>query len=101
MYRLGVLMGNLADDPLGQTYTASLTQGLRALDWRGGGNLRVDWRWTGGGPPLFHPYAAELVALGPHAPLSHGSPSLLTLRRNTRTKPPLFSLFSPTLWPSL
>src|SRR5712672_3145889 len=32
MYRLGVLMGNLADDPLGQTYTASLTQGLRALD---------------------------------------------------------------------
>ena len=32
--RLGVLMGNLADDPVGQSYTASLMQGLRALDWR-------------------------------------------------------------------
>src|SRR6266566_9730100 len=39
--RLGVLMGNLADDPVGQTYFASLMQGLRALDWREGANLRI------------------------------------------------------------
>src|SRR6266849_2375748 len=50
--RLGVLMGNLADDPVGQTYTASL-MGLRALDWHEGGNLRIDWRWAGGDPALF------------------------------------------------
>jgi hypothetical protein len=30
-----VLMGNLADDPVGQIYTASLTQGLRARLARG------------------------------------------------------------------
>ena len=47
-YRLGVLMGNLAHDPVGQAYVASLLQGLRALGWQEGGNLRVEWRWTGG-----------------------------------------------------
>ena len=50
--RLGVLMGNLADDPVGQTYAASLMQGLRALDWHEGGNLRIDWRWAGATPPF-------------------------------------------------
>jgi putative ABC transport system substrate-binding protein len=92
MYRLGVLMGNLADDPLGQTYTASLTQGLRALDWREGGNLRVDWRWTGGDPALFDRYAAELVALGPNVLLAQGSPSVIALRRNTSTIPIVFTM---------
>ena len=51
--RLGVLMGNLADDPVGQSYTASLMQGLRALDWREGANLRIDWRWAGGDPAWY------------------------------------------------
>ena len=92
MYRLGVLMGNLADDPLGQTYTASLIQGLRALDWREGGNLRVDWRWTGGDPALFDRYAAELVALGPNVLLAQGSPSVIALRRNTNTIPIVFTM---------
>jgi putative ABC transport system substrate-binding protein len=92
MHRLGVLMGNLADDPLGQTYTASLTQGLRALDWREGGNLRVDWRWTGGDPALFDRYAAELVALGPNVLLAQGSPSVIALRRNTNTIPIVFTM---------
>jgi putative ABC transport system substrate-binding protein len=85
-------MGNLADDPLGQTYTASLTQGLRALDWREGGNLRVDWRWTGGDPALFDRYAAELVALGPNVLLAQGSPSVIALRRNTNTIPIVFTM---------
>src|SRR5258705_13794369 len=62
--RLGVLMGNLADDPGGQAYAASLTQGLRALDWHEGGNLRIDWRWAGGDSALFDRYATELVELG-------------------------------------
>src|SRR5258708_22730786 len=62
--RLGVLMGNLADDPVGQAYAASLMQGLRALDWHEGGNLRIDWRWAGRDPALFDRYATELPQLG-------------------------------------
>src|SRR5258705_9427112 len=91
MYRLGVLMGNLADDPVGQAYTASLTQGLRALDWHEGGNLRIDWRWAGGEPELFDRYATELVELGSDVLLAQSSPSVVALRRKTTTIPIVFA----------
>jgi ABC-type uncharacterized transport system substrate-binding protein len=91
-HRLGVLMGNFADDPVGQTYVAALMQGLRALDWREGANLRIDWRWTGGDPALFNRYAAELVALKPDVLLAQASPSVVALRRNTSTIPVVFTM---------
>src|SRR5258707_7204760 len=90
--RLGVLMGNLADDPVGQTYTASLKQGLRALNWHEGGNLRIDWRWAGGDPALFDRYATELVALGSDVLLAQASPSVVALRRKTSTIPIVFTM---------
>src|SRR5882757_6765557 len=90
--RLGVLMGNLADDPVGQTYTASLKQGLRALDWHEGGNLRIDWRWAGGDPELFDRYATELVELGSDVLLAQSSPSVVALRRKTSTIPIVFTM---------
>lgn len=92
VYRLGVLMGNLANDPMGQTYVASLMKGLRALNWHEGGNLRVDWRWTGGDPALFDRYAAELVALGPDVLLAQSSPSVVALRRATNKIPIVFTM---------
>jgi putative tryptophan/tyrosine transport system substrate-binding protein len=94
MSRLGVLMGNLADDPVGQIYAASLLKGLRALDWREAGNLRIDWRWTGGDPARFDRYAAELVALGPDVLLAQSSPSVVALRRNTSSIPIVFTMVS-------
>src|SRR5450631_2385175 len=62
---IGVLMGYRANDPLGQTFAAALVQGLGALDWREGSNLRIDWRSSGGDDKLYERYAAELVAVGP------------------------------------
>jgi putative ABC transport system substrate-binding protein len=91
-YRLGVLMGNLAGDPVGQTYVAALMRGLRTLDWREGENLRIDWRWTGGDPALFDRYAAELVALKPDVLLAQASPSVVALRRITSTIPIVFTM---------
>jgi hypothetical protein len=41
--RLGVLMSLRADDPEGQAYAAALVQGLGALKWHDGDNLRIDW----------------------------------------------------------
>ena len=90
--RLGVLMGNLANDPVGQSYATSLLQGLRALGRQAGGNLRIDWRWTGGDPALFDRYAAELVALGPDVLLAQSSPSVVALRRTTNTIPIVFTM---------
>src|ERR1700730_1756112 len=51
--RLGVLMGNQSNDPVGQALAAALVQGLGALDWHGGDNLRIEWRWAGGDSPHF------------------------------------------------
>jgi putative ABC transport system substrate-binding protein len=90
--RLGVLMGNRADDPVAQAYAASLMQGLRALGWHEGANLRVYWRWTGGDPALFDRYAAELVTLGPDVLLAQSSPSVVALRQMTTTIPIVFTM---------
>jgi putative tryptophan/tyrosine transport system substrate-binding protein len=92
--RLGVLMGNLADDPVAQAYTASLTRGLRTLGWQEGVNLRVDWRWSGGDPASFDRYASELVGLGPDVLLAQSSPSVAALRQKTTTIPIVFTMVS-------
>jgi ABC-type uncharacterized transport system substrate-binding protein len=94
--RLGVLEGNRANDPQAQANAAALVQGLAALNWKEGDNLRIDWRWGGGDPALFARYAAELVALGPEVLLADSTPSLEVLRLQTRTIPIVFvGVFDP------
>ena len=92
--RLGVLMANSPNDPVAQTYVAALARGLAALDWREGGNLRIDWRWTGSDPALFERYAAELVASGPDALLAQGSPSVVAFKRLSGKIPIVFTMVS-------
>jgi putative tryptophan/tyrosine transport system substrate-binding protein len=46
--RIAVLMNNAKDDPEGQTRAAAFRQGLQALGWTEGSNLRIDWYWTAG-----------------------------------------------------
>ena len=48
MRRVGVLMSLRSDDPEGHAYAAALVQGLGALGWHEGANLRLDWRWAWG-----------------------------------------------------
>lgn len=86
MRRLGVLMGG-PNDPLGQMHAAALVQGLGALNWHEGGNLRIDWRWAGGNPALYERYATELIALNPEVIAAWGSPSVAALRRQMSTIP--------------
>ena len=57
--RIGVLIG--VSGPAGQARAAALVQGLGALNWHEGRNLRIDWRWAGGDTALYERYAAELV----------------------------------------
>src|SRR6202166_3838164 len=91
MRSLGVLMGNHSSkDPVGQALATALVQGLGALDWHGGDNLRIEWRWAGGDPALFQRYAAELVALSPDAILAQTSPAVVAIRRETKTIPVVF-----------
>lgn len=93
MRRLGVLMGNHQSDPVGQAFAAALGQGLGALGWHEGRNLRIDWRWgAGDDPTLFERYAKELVALAPDALFAQASPSVAALRRETSTIPIVFTM---------
>ncbi len=94
MRRLGVLMVNRAGNSVAKDYVAALTKGLHALDWREGGNLQIDWRWTGGTPALIERDAAELVASGPDVLLAQGSPSVAALKRRTSTIPIVFTMVS-------
>jgi putative tryptophan/tyrosine transport system substrate-binding protein len=96
MRRIGVLEGNRANDPQAQANAVALVQGLAALNWKEGDNLRIDWRWGGGDPALFARHGAELVALGPEVLLADSTLSLEVLRRQTRTIPIVFvGVFDP------
>jgi putative ABC transport system substrate-binding protein len=84
--RVGVLMGG-PDNPLGQARATALVQGLDALNWHDGGNLRIYWRWASGDPSLYERYAVELIALDPEVLVAWGSPSVAALRRQISTIP--------------
>lgn len=92
--RLGVLMANPAGDVVARSYVDALLKGLRLQGWNEGGNLRIDWRWTGGDAALFERYAAELVALAPDVLLAQASPSVVALQRHTQKIPLVFTMVS-------
>ena len=48
MRRVGVLMSLPQNDPGGQAEVAAFYQGLAALGWVEGRNIRVEFRWPGG-----------------------------------------------------
>ena len=89
--RLGVLIVP-AHDAFYKPRATALVDGLAALGWKAGGNLRIDWRHTRGDPTLFAPMADELVALVPNALLAVGSPCVEALRRRTQTIPIVFTV---------
>ena len=72
--RLGVLMASSESDPMGQARIAALRQALAGLGWSEGGNLKIDWRWTGGDIDRVRDYAAELVRLAPDVIIANGTP---------------------------
>jgi hypothetical protein len=62
--------------PLRQARSAALHNGLRALGWEHGHNVRIEWRWASGDATRLPDYAAELVKLPPDLFVATGSPSL-------------------------
>jgi putative tryptophan/tyrosine transport system substrate-binding protein len=95
MRRMGVLIG--VSGPDGQARATALVQGLSALNWHEGSNLRIDWRWAGGDTTLYERYAAELVSLHPDVLLAQGSLPITLLRRHTSTIPIVFTIVADPL----
>ena len=63
--RVGVLMNTSADHPDGKSRLAIFQQGLQALGWTAGQNVRFETRGAVGIADNYREYAAELVALEP------------------------------------
>jgi putative ABC transport system substrate-binding protein len=92
MRRVGVLMFSPKNDPFTQTIVTAFAKALERLGWIEGENVRIDYRFAAGDPPLFKTYAAELVALAPDAILASTTPAIVAVREHTRTIPIIFVL---------
>jgi len=88
--RIGVLMG-LAEDSLDtKVRIEGFRQGLGALGWSEGRNVRIDYRFAPAGARA-QALAKELVALQPDVIVSNASPATGALQRETRTIPIVFA----------
>jgi putative ABC transport system substrate-binding protein len=90
MRRIGVLTVVAESDPEAKTWFTALEQRLHQLGWGQGRNVRIDYRWGGGGEQRLQTYAAELVAAAPDVLFCAGTPSLMALSRETRSLPIVF-----------
>jgi putative ABC transport system substrate-binding protein len=89
--RIGVLMGS-PNDAVGHANATALVQGLGALGWQEGSNLRIALRWSGGvDPALFERYVAEVFAFGPEVIVGLGTAEMEAVRRRTSTIPIVFT----------
>src|SRR4051812_11821068 len=92
--RVSVLMAYGESDPEAKALLAEFTQGLSALGWTDGRNLRLDVRWAPGNPDAMGTYAKELVALKPDVILANTTPVAAAFQRETQTIPIVFLIVS-------
>ena len=63
--RIGVLMGLVDNDQETQSRVAAFENGLQGLGWVKGRNIRIEYRWAGGGENVLRDQAADLLAICP------------------------------------
>jgi putative tryptophan/tyrosine transport system substrate-binding protein len=90
MRRIGVLMSQATDDPVGPNDITAFAQGLQALGWSVGGNVQIDYRWGANNTDLFRKYAVELVSLAPDVILATAGSIVGALQQASRTVPIVF-----------
>ncbi len=90
MRRVGVLMNLAGDDPAGQARLIAFAQGLQALGWTAGRNVRIDTRWSSGESENYRKYALELLALSPDVILASTSTAVAALQKASRNVPIVF-----------
>jgi putative ABC transport system substrate-binding protein len=96
MRRVGVLMGfPEPPDHQARARVSALREGLQALGWVDGRNLRIDVRWARtSDAAVLQRSAKELVALQPDVLVSHNTPTTKALLDHTRSIPIVFAVVS-------
>jgi putative ABC transport system substrate-binding protein len=88
--QVAVLRGEVAGDPEGLRNTSALIQGLQALGWTQGRNVRIELRWAGGSVAAMKALAKELVALEPDVIVVVSTPATAVVMQETHTIPVIF-----------
>jgi putative ABC transport system substrate-binding protein len=90
MQRIGVLMPYDEHDPDAKVSLSAFVQGLAALGWADGRNVRMDVRWAAASVDRLRNFAKELVELKPGVILVVGTPGTASFQQETRTIPIVF-----------
>src|SRR5262249_39708683 len=85
-----ILRGEVAGDPEGLRNSGALVQGLQALGWTQGHNVRIEQRWAGGSVDAMKALARELVALEPSVIVVVSTPATAAVMQETHTIPIIF-----------
>ncbi|MGB9323189.1 MAG: ABC transporter substrate-binding protein, partial [Pseudolabrys sp.] len=88
--RIGVLMAHAEDSLDTKVRIEGFRQGLGALGWSEGRNVRIDYRFAPAGARA-QALAKELVTLQPDVIVCNASPTTGALQRETRTIPIVFT----------
>jgi len=88
--QVAILRSEVAGDPEGLRNSAALVQGLQALGWTQGRNIRIEQRWAGGSVDAMKALAKELVALEPNVIVVISTPVTAAVMQETHTIPIIF-----------
>jgi putative ABC transport system substrate-binding protein len=91
VHRISVLQAFDAIDPRTQRRTIAFLQGLQALGWIEGGNVRIEYQWGGTDPERVRSVAVELVKRKPDVILASSSSVVRLLQRDTQIIPIVFT----------
>jgi putative ABC transport system substrate-binding protein len=91
MPRVAVLTPYSESDPEAQSWLKAFVQGMQAVGWTDGRNIRIDVRWAGGVADRIQRLAKELVDLKPEVVFAMTTPSVKAVLRETRTIPIVFT----------
>lgn len=89
--RVAVLM-DLTENDDSRPRLAAFVQGLAAMGWSDGHNLRIDVRWGANNLERSQTLAAELLAINPDVVLSSATPATVAMQRTSKTTPIVFAL---------
>jgi putative tryptophan/tyrosine transport system substrate-binding protein len=88
--QIGFVLGLDENDPEGRARITAFREGLEALGWTEGGNIRIDARFAGGDSERIRSYVAELVTSKPTLIVAHSTPVVTALKQATSTIPIIF-----------
>jgi putative tryptophan/tyrosine transport system substrate-binding protein len=88
--QVAILRAEVAGDPEGLRNSGALIQGLQALGWTQGRNVRIEQRWAGGSVDAMKALAKELVGLEPDVIVVVSTPVSAAVMQETHTIPIIF-----------